>query len=154
MLKQKLKPLVFGGVGGGNAASEIGLLVLRVTTGLFIAFGHGLGKIPPKDGFVQYLDKLDVPMPYLNAWMAGLGELVGGVMLALGLATRFASAWLIGVFGVATFVAKAPAFRGEAPFWVPAEGAAEPAVLYLVLALTFLLVGSGRTGVDRFLRKN
>ncbi len=153
MIKRLFKPALFGGVGGGNLTADIGLGLLRILTGLFIAFGHGLGKVPPKDGFVGYLESLDVPLPYLNAWMAGLGELVGGTLLALGLATRFASAWLVGVFAVAAFVAHGDGLNGDAAFWLPAEGAAEPAVLYLAIAGMFLLAGSGRTGVDRFLRK-
>ena len=156
-LKRLANPFLFGGRGGGDTLAELGLLVLRVTTGLFLAIGHGWEKVPPSQGFVNFVESTGAPAPYVSALMAGLGEFVGGILLALGLFTRPAAVWLIGVFVVATFVAHPDSFGSVADFFLPdrpgEQNAAEPAAMYLLLAVTFLMVGSGRTGLDRFLRR-
>ncbi len=68
--------------------SDLGLLFLRVTAGLFMAFGHGLGKIPPSDGLITGTEKLGFPLPVFFAWMAGISEFFGGLLIAAGLFTR------------------------------------------------------------------
>ena len=55
--------------------TDIGLLVLRLGAGLFMAFGHGFGKIPPSDGFIGGVEKLGLPMPIFFAWMAAFSAL-------------------------------------------------------------------------------
>ena len=157
MFKTTINHLLFGGRGGGDLVADVGLAVLRVASGLFLAFGHGLGKVPPSQGFVESVAGMGFPLPTLNAWVAGLGELLGGLMLALGLATRVAAAWIVGVFFVAAFLAHGDSFGSAADFFLPVrpdeKPAAEPAVLYLLIGVTFALVGSGRTGLDQFLRR-
>lgn len=157
MFKKTLNRLLFGGAGGGNLAADVGLLLLRVTSGLFIAIGHGWGKITSPSDFIKGVDKMGFPAPDILGWLAILGEFFGGILLALGLLTRPAALWLICIYFGAAFVAHGSSYGSMADFFVPVQGneepAAEPAVLYLVIAVTFLLAGSGRTGGDRLLRK-
>lgn len=147
-MKQLFNRILFGGVGGGNRLAEIGLLVLRVAAGLFIAIGHGWGKVTAPSDFIDGVEAMGFPLPVVSGWMAILGEFLGGLLLALGLLTRPAAAWLIGVFLGAALVAHQDSFTGQAPFFE-----AEFALLYLIIAVCFLLTGSGHTGVDRMLRK-
>lgn len=157
MFKKTLNRLLFGGAGGGDLAAEIGLLLLRVTSGLFIAIGHGWGKLTDPSGFLEGVGKMGFPAPAVSGWFAILGEFFGGLLLALGLLTRPVALWIIAVYIGAAFIAHGASFGSLADFFVPVKGdeapAAEPAVLYLIIGLTFLLAGSGRTGVDRLLRK-
>jgi putative oxidoreductase len=129
--------------------ADLGLTVLRVVGGLLMAFGHGLAKVPPAEGFVGAVSALGFPAPAAFAWAAGLSELVGGVLIAAGLFTRPAAAFLAGTMGVAAFMKHAadPVFSREGP-------SRELALLYLAFAVAFLLAGSGRLSFDWLLRRS
>ena len=142
-MQNRFIPLVFGGDGGRSPLSDLGLLVVRVFAGLALGLGHGLKKVPPSDRFVEMTGELGFPLPELFAWAAGLSELAGGILLALGLFTRPASALIAITMLVAAFGQHA----GD-PF-----GDREMALLYLVIAVAFMLIGSGRYGIDRLLHR-
>ena len=131
------------GTGHTSQPTDIGLLVLRVGAGLFLAFGHGLGKIPPSDGFVETTASLGFPAPTLFAWAAALAEFVGGLCLATGFATRPAGLFVAFTLGVAAFVQHA----GD-PF-----GDRELALVYFVIGLAFAFMGAGRYAVDAAIRR-
>jgi putative oxidoreductase len=146
-----LKRILFGGVGCCTGAVDVGMLILRVFTGLFLAIGHGRFKLPP-DGLEKFqgaLAKMQVPAPGLAGWMAMLAEFVGGILLALGLLTRPAAAVIVinMVVAIATAHRQGPVFMQSNP----TGGSMEPALLYLVPALFFVFAGSGRYGVDALL---
>lgn len=135
-----LRSFVFGS-GNTSRATDLGLLVLRLGFGLALAFAHGLGKLPPSEGFVQATAGLGFPLPVLFAWAAALSEFLGGLLIAIGLATRPAAIFISITMTVAAFVQ-----HGADPF---AEK--ELALLYLVSALTLVLTGAGRFSLDHFL---
>ncbi len=133
-------------ISGSNVKSlsiNAGLLFLRVFAGLSIALGHGINKIPASDSFIQNTDKLGFPIPVLFAWAAALAEFVGGLMLAFGLGTRVAAFFLTSTMFVAAFVRHA-----DDPF-----GTKEKALMYFFIFLLFLLTGSGKFGMDHFIRR-
>ena len=147
-----LKHVLFGGPGGGSKLADLGLLLGRAGTGLFLAFGHGIGKLPPEgtQKFAGALAKMDIPAPTLAAWMALFAEFGGGILLALGLLTRPAALLIVITMAVAALTAHAsdPLFLQNSP-----NGRAkELALLYLMPALMFLFTGAGRYGVDAVLR--
>lgn len=121
----------------------LGLLVLRLTAGLALALNHGLGKLPPSDGFIQGVAGMGLPLPLLFAWAAALSESLGGLLLAAGLATRPAAAAILGTMTTAALVAHAgdPIAKRE------------PALLFGAVALLFLLTGPGRYALDTLLAK-
>lgn len=147
-MSKTINQLLFGGAGAGNLLGEVGLLVLRVWTGLALAFGHGLGKISAPSEFISGVEAAGFPVPLVSGWFALLGEFIGGILLASGLLTRPAALWIICVMGGAAFVV-----HGGDPLFTTGGPAKEMALLYFVPALCFLLTGSGRTGIDRALRK-
>lgn len=132
-------------IGGepNSKLTDIGLLVLRVWSGLALALAHGLGKVPPAAGFVGMVEGMGLPAPQLFAWLAALAELGGGLLLAAGLLTRPAALLLVGHFVIVVLVAHA----GDA------FGDREPAMFFLVTAVLFLLSGAGRYSVDATLGK-
>jgi putative oxidoreductase len=143
-----LRDVLFGGAGSGSWFGDIGLLVLRLT-GLLLAVGHGLKKWPPPDFFIGGVQKLGFPAPTFFAWMAVLSEVVGGFLLALGLLTRPAAFLVAGTMLVAAF----GQHLGDPMF--PSQTnpvSKEPAILFLLPALALLFTGSGRYGIDYFLR--
>ena len=139
--------LLVGGDEPRSIQADIGFTALRVATGLMMAFGHGLAKVPPPAGFVEAVAGLGFPLPAAFAWAAGLSELAGGVLIAAGLLTRPASLFLAVTMGVAAF-----AQHWADPLFSRSGPSKEMAVLYLVAAVAFLLTGSGRYGVDAVLR--
>ena len=138
-----MKNILFGGVTSGSMLSNAGLAVLRVVVGISIAFGHGLGKLPPPAGFVKLVAGLNFPLPEAFAWAAGMSEFVGGLLLAVGLMTRPAAITLAITMAVALFgYHSGDAFRE----W-------ELAMLYGVTSLMFAGMGSGRFGLDRIVNR-
>lgn len=124
--------------------TDAGLLVLRVCAGLFMAFGHGLGKMPPSEGLIKSTADLGFPLPTLFAWSAALSEFLGGLLIALGLFTRPAAFFWICTMGTAAFIRHA-----DDPF-----GTKEKALLYFTLGIFFLLSGGGKYGVGKLFFKS
>lgn len=124
--------------------TDIGILLLRVGTGLFMAFGHGLGKIPPSDGFIGSVEKLGLPIPVFFAWMAGLSEFFGGLLIALGLFTRPAAFFWICTMGTAAFIRHA-----QDPF-----ASKEKALLYLTVGFCLIFTGGGKYSLSKALFKD
>jgi putative oxidoreductase len=136
-MPRSARDLLFGTSTTGTV-SDIGLLLLRVFAGLALAFEHGLGKIPPREGFVGMIGGFGFPAPELFAWMSGFAEFGGGILLALGLLTRPAAALIVFNFIVAVIFAHA----GD-PF-----GERELPLLFGSVALMYLFVGAGRYSLD------
>ena len=138
-----LKTILFGGESGLSYAANAGLTLLRIFTGVALAFSHGIGKVPPGEGLIQGTANLGFPMPVSFSWAAGLSEFLGGILLALGFLTRISSFFIACVMLTALIgVHSADPFNKQ-----------ELAFLYLFIALAFLLKGSGDWSVDSFLRK-
>ena len=138
----RVRTFLFGS-GQTSRPVDIGLLILRLGVGLPLAFAHGTGKIPPSAGFIEGTAGMGFPVPVVFAWAAGLSELVGGLLLALGLATRPAALFVAITMAVAFFVR-----HGPDPF---ADG--EKALLYLVAAVTLVATGAGKYAVDAVFRR-
>ena len=83
--------------------AEIGALLLRVYFGFTIFFRAGLSKFPLDQWFAGQVADLGFPLPTLFAWSAAMAEVAGGVLLMIGLCTRFASFFLAFTLGVAAF---------------------------------------------------
>lgn len=120
--------------------AELAVTALRVFTGLSLAMAHGVGKIPPSEQFVAGVATLGFPAAVFFAWAAGLAEFFGGLLLAAGFFTRPAAFFIACTMIVAAFLQHAPD-----PFTVK-----ERALLFLAIAIVFLVRGAGRWAVDRF----
>lgn len=137
-----LKSILFGGFGGASATVDLGLLISRVYLGLAMSLGHGFGKMPPAQGFVDGVAGLGFPFPTFFAWAAALSEFAGGLLLAAGLLTRPSAAMMAITMGVAGLL-----FHADDPWKVK-----ELAFCYMSGSLLFVLAGSGRFGLDHWVR--
>jgi putative oxidoreductase len=134
--------VLFGGAGTNSRAADAGLLILRVFAGLALALAHGLGKIPPQEGFVGMVGGLGLPAPHIAAWLSGIAEFGGGILLALGLLTRPAALLIVINMTVAVVLAHAgDTFLDR-----------ERPLLFLFIALAYLLIGAGRYSLDAMIR--
>lgn len=125
------------------------LLLIRLYWGgrFFLA---GQGKLAHLSDVAQYFDSLGIPAPLMNAWAASLTECIGGLLLALGVASRIVSIPLAGTM----IVALATAHRNE----MFAIFAGDPStflsalpITFLMAALTILVFGPGRFSCDALL---
>jgi putative oxidoreductase len=115
------------------------LSILRIMVGV-LYMEHGLAKIldfPHQPNHVPYA-------PFtLNPGLQGLLELVGGLLLALGLFTRAVAFVLAGDMAVAYFMVHAP--RG----FFPLLNGGELAIVYCFIFLYFWVAGGGEWSLDR-----
>ena len=118
--------------------SERMLSVLRIIVGLLF-IEHGLAKLL---GFphVAMFDKLQL-VSLLG--LAGVIELVGGVLLTLGLLTRVTAFIMSGEMAFAYFMVHAP------KSFYPALNGGELAIVYCFLLLYFAAAGAGAWSLDQ-----
>ncbi|UYZ60659.1 DoxX family protein [Hymenobacter latericus] len=113
-----MKKLLFSAAALPNRAIDAAWLLFRLHLGLSIADGAGLPKLTnlaavasaqvpgPPDWFVQQVAGLGFtfPSPYFWAGAAVWGEFVGGLLIALGLFTRWSGLQLAFQFFVVAFI--------------------------------------------------
>jgi putative oxidoreductase len=84
--------------------SDIIALIARLLIGwLFLT--SGWGKLVNTAGAIGYLTSLGVPSPSAMAWVVLISELVIGIALILGIATRYASLYGVVFVVIATAIA-------------------------------------------------
>ncbi len=131
--------------------ADIALLVGRLFIGVcFIV--HGLGKLGlvgsgSMQGFVEYLESLNVPFAPIQSRIAMLSELVGGSLLALGLLSRPACVLLI----VTMLVAGRLGHRGAGYLITNDPPGAEYTINLAVICFVFALLGPGAWSLDALL---
>lgn len=120
--------------------------LVRATTGLLL-MPHGAQKLfglfggYGLDATGQFFaTKLGLPASF--ALLAGLIEFAGGLMLAVGLATRAAAALVVGMMTVAVF----GVHLGNGFFWT--SGGFEYPLMWGIVALSFVVRGGGRFSLD------
>jgi putative oxidoreductase len=124
-------------------ASHGGVALLRVFAGLALALAHGLAKIPPSEGFLGMLTGIGIPAPGIAGWLSAAAEFGGGLLLAMGLLTRPAALLIVLNMSVAVLFAHAGQTFLER----------EKPLLFLAIALAFLVAGPGRYSVDAALAR-
>jgi putative oxidoreductase len=129
---------------------SIGLAVLRLVVGLTLA-AHGVQKLfgwfggPGLHGAGRGLEQLGFVPGRRSALLAGLTEVGGGLLLALGLATPAAAAAVIGVMLVAGF-----SVHFEKGFFLQ-RGGYEYTLILGVAALSVAFTGPGALSLDALL---
>ncbi len=117
------------------------LALLRIVTGiLFLA--HGTGKI-----FGFPMSSMAFPPPWTLFWVAGWLELIGSVLLIVGLFTRPVAFVLAGEMAIAYWLIHAP----ESLFPIINRG--ETAILFCFIFLLFVATGPGTWSADEELLK-
>ena len=115
--------------------------ILRIMTGLLF-MQHGAQKILGWFGGMGG----NTAEPMTQIWFAGMLELVGGLLIAIGLFTRITAFILSGEMAVAFFQGHVP--RGGI---IPIVNQGELAVLYCFVFLYFAIRGAGPLSVDSML---
>jgi len=115
--------------------------ITRIIAGVLFA-SHGAQKVLGAFGGPH------ADAPLFVVWVAGLIELLGGSLIAVGLFTRQTAFLSSGLMAFGYFMAHAP--RG---FW-PIQNGGELAIVYCWLFLYFAAEGPGAFAIDNRLQRN
>lgn len=121
--------------------------LLRVVTGVLLAW-HGYRKFADGlEGFEGFLSFLELPAPGTLAVLVALLELVGGILLAVGLLTRPVALLFVVHFGLIFLWVKLNKLDSVLLLGTEAP-AVELDLLYLSLNAFFLTAGPGPLSAD------
>ena len=111
-------------------------------------YGPAMMKWGNMEGVAEWFGSMGIPLPMLNAYMAGLTEISGVFLLLLGLGTRIISVPLIIIMFVAIFTVHLPnGFEaGENGFEIP--------LYYLLMLFSLIVTGPGKYSLDSLLNRN
>jgi len=118
--------------------------VARLTLGVSFTL-TGWGKLHGLDDLVQYFTQLGIPFASVQAPMVAGIEFFGGLLLILGLMTRFAAVPLLGTMVVAILTAKWEDIHGLGDLVGTLEFA------YLAMFLWLAVAGGGKLSLDHLL---
>jgi len=134
-----------------SSATRLGPALIRMSSGLLLALLHGWPKVLAAYGyfvhgqewrFVKTVADIGFPAPAFFAVLSTLAEFLGGLLLAVGLFTRYAAFFVLFNMTVAVY---RNATRGSLD---------ELALMYGLIALAFLIHGGGAFSLDARLRKS
>jgi putative oxidoreductase len=131
-----------------NRLADLGPLAVRVIVGTIMA-AHGLQKVQAGPAnFGAFLGQMGVPLPTLMGYVVTFVEVVGGVLLIVGLLSRLAALLLTIDLVVAILLVKV-----NVGFLSPPQGGAGAELELALIAgfLVILLAGPGRLSVDHAL---
>ena len=124
---------------------------LRVVLGLFICY-KGLMFIMDTEALMAILQGSDFGAVSNMAWVhiVAFAHLMGGLLIAMGLVTRFAVALQIPILiGAIIFV------NAKTGFFSAANNLElEISIISLVLLIVFLIYGGGKFSIDEYMRKH
>lgn len=134
-----------------DAAATFGHVFFRLSAGLMVFYIHGLHKL---EGWLAYLQNgkpwelleevegMHFPAPYPSAVAATLIQFICPLFVIAGLFTRINAVLLLGALGGALLQ---NLLAGRSP---------QLAVLYILVVVTILFLGSGRFSLDARLLQN
>lgn len=121
------------------SAQSFAYAALRIVSGAMFAF-HGAQKV------LGVLTDHQPPV-WSQLWIGGVIELVGGILITLGLFTRAAALLASGMMAVAYFQFHWK-LTMDGYMFVPLVNKGEPAVLYCFIFLMFAMSGAGPSSID------
>ncbi len=126
------------------------LLLIRLYWG-YDFFQTGMGKLNNLEGTTEFFASLNIPFPYLNAIAAGSTELVCGILLMLGLGSRYFTLPLIVILSMAYATDDREALMNI--FSDTESFVAATPFNHLLASLIILVFGAGAFSIDEFLKR-
>ena len=124
-------------------STDLGLLILRLVFGLYMAIGHGWGKISGGSEAWKGLGETALEplglvfFPVFWGFLAAIAEFFGSLLVAAGFATRIGSALLMGTMIMAASM-----------HIITGNGSPEKPIMYFVAFLVIFITGPGKYSVD------
>ena len=124
--------------------------IIRIALGLTILF-KGIGFIKNIGGLLQLMERSDLLFVSLGvAHYIAFAHLVGGILIAMGLVTRFAIIIQLPILLFAVFFVNIK----QGFFTVSNNFEFELSLLVLILLVVFLIYGSGKWSVDNWMKNH
>lgn len=125
--------------------TDFGLLILRLTFGVSMIYGHGAGKLMRlfSGEEITFFDPFGIG-DFASLALVVFAEVLCAGLVAIGFLTRLATIPLIIAMSVAVFMANA----GE-PF-----AKLEKALLFLMVFVALAITGPGKFSIDALIKKN
>jgi putative oxidoreductase len=136
-------------VSGANVLQSPFLLLLRIYF-FWQLFQTGQGKLAHIEKISDYFASLGIPLPTLNAYMAGATETFGSLLLIIGLASRLTAIPITVVMAVAYLTADLEAVTGI--FSDPDKFVKADPFPFLISALIVLVFGPGKFSIDALIK--
>jgi len=87
------------------AMKEFGATLLRIMVGvIFVMHAYLVYFIVTPAGMVKFMGSTGFPAPGILVWYLLLGQLIGGIMMIIGLWTRWAALAMVPIIGGAVFM--------------------------------------------------
>lgn len=144
---------LFRRIGGLYSSASVALKTLRspLLLAIRLSWGwqfaeDGWGKLHNLDKVTNFFTSLNLPQPHMTAVLVSLIELVGGILLGLGLFTRLTALVLFVNMTVAYITAEPDAFK--AIFTDPDKFSSATAYNYWFVSLILLIFGPGSLALD------
>lgn len=124
-------------------STDLGLLILRLVFGLYMAIGHGWGKISGGSEAWKNVGEMALEpiglvfFPVFWGFLAAIAEFFGALLVAAGFATRIGSALLMGTMIMAASM-----------HIITGNGSPEQAIMYFGAFLVVFIAGPGTYSVD------
>jgi putative oxidoreductase len=131
------------------SSADFGLLLLRIGTGIGMAYLHGWSKwvnvvdrkwVGTADFKAKWRDYIELGSPEVGYYLVVFAEVVCAILLAAGFLTRFAALVLGFAMGVALFVYHEGMLAGAK--------SGELAAMYGLACLTIFVAGPGKFSID------
>ncbi len=127
--------------GWGVAAVRIMAAIILIGAG-YLKFAGGV------DRFAGFLPQLGLPAPELLGWLIPIMEVIGGVLILLGLGVRWLGLYFVLQFLVITFYVKLPR-----PAPLGGWDSMRIDLMMLAAAVMLVLAGAGKASLDEMLAK-
>jgi putative oxidoreductase len=137
-------------VRGANSLQSALLLFVRLYWGWQFVV-DGWGKLHNLPKVIEYFGSLGLPAPGPTAYFVSILELVGGILLALGLGSRLIALLLTGNMTVAYIAGDREALLSI--FSDPDKFSAAAPFTYLMASLIVLVFGPGRFSLDYLIER-
>jgi putative oxidoreductase len=127
-----------------SKSTEIVITLIRITIGVFLVY-HGMevfDKVKMNE-YAGWMPKFMKFSPSFIAYTGKTAELVAGVLMILGMFTRFAALIVIATFAFITFK------LGDGRILMEEQHPFN----FLLFGLFFLFFGAGRWGLDKYIFK-
>ena len=136
----------------GSNLQSLFLLYWRLTWG-FQFFLAGIGKVFNMDKAIQYFVTLNIPSPVFSAYLVSYVEMICGLLLIIGFASRLITLPLIIVMMTAMGTAHSHVFGGCQFLLEPHTFLREAPYPYLMSALIIFIFGPGRLSLDAWIKR-
>lgn len=130
---------------GGPSLESYGATLLRITLGvIFVMHAYLALFVYGVRGTVQFQRSLGLPLPEVSAWYLILAHGVGGLLLVLGLFTRWAALANLPIMAGAFFLVHL-----KEGFFMGPRGGYEYVLLVLAATLALVFLGPGALALRR-----